>query len=88
MAQYLGLRGRAIDEPNHIQHPADILARKAVAFRRLSPDEQVRAIKEKIREGHLQMEASPNRTAIEAEIEANERAWQETHRRIFEEFGF
>jgi hypothetical protein len=77
-----------VNWPYHFPHSADEIAREAERFRRLPPAERWRKIIEMVALAQRQLEASPNRAAIEAQIEADERAWQDAHRRVFERFGF
>jgi hypothetical protein len=77
-----------MDWPYQFPHPADVIARDAERFRQLSPAEQVREVVGLAALARRQLEASPNRAAIEAQIEAAERAWQQAHREVFARHGF
>ncbi len=76
-----------MDGPYHFPHPADAIAREAERFRRLSPAEQVREVIGLAAFARRQLEASPNRAAVQALIEADERAWQQAHREVFARHG-
>ena len=76
-----------MDWPYHFPHPADVMAREVERFRRLPPDERLRVIAELAEVSRRLLEASPNRAAIEAQMEADEAAWREAHRRVFELHG-
>jgi hypothetical protein len=77
-----------MDWPYHFPHPADVIARDAKRFRALPPAEQLRELVGVIKVGRRLLQASPNRDAILAQIDAAEKAWQEAHRRVFERFGY
>jgi hypothetical protein len=78
---------RAVDWPHRFPHSADEIAREAKRFRELSAEEKLDELMRVIAEWNRQIQESPNRDAILAEVEASERAWQEAHRRIFEQHG-
>jgi hypothetical protein len=76
-----------MDWPYHFPHPADEIAREAERFRRLPPEEQVREVVGLAAFARRQLEMSPNRAAVEAEIEAAERAWRQAHQEVFARHG-
>jgi hypothetical protein len=76
-----------MDWPYKFPHPADVIAEEANRFRKLPPAEQVGEIMEMVDVGERQLAASPRRDAILARIDADERAWQEAHRRVFQKHG-
>jgi hypothetical protein len=79
--------GRSMDWPVKFPHPADVIAEDAERFRRLSPEERVREIVDMAEVANRLLTAAPRRDAILAQIEADERAWQDAHRRVFERYG-
>jgi hypothetical protein len=76
-----------MDWPYHFPHPADVIAREAERFRRLPAAEQVREVIRLAAFARRQLEASPNRVAVEAQIEAAERAWRQAHQEAFVRHG-
>src|SRR5690349_20506148 len=74
--------GLTMDWPYHFPRPADVIAREAERFRRLPPEEQVREVIGLAAFASRQLEASPNRAAIEARIEAEEAAWRRAHQEV------
>jgi hypothetical protein len=79
--------GKAMDLPYQFPHPADVIAEETVRFRRLSAEARVRAIMEMVEIAERQLAMSPRRQAILAQIESDERASQEAHRRVFQQHG-
>jgi hypothetical protein len=77
-----------MDWPYHFPHPADVMAREGERFRRLSAAEQVREVVGLAAIARRQLEASPNRAAVEAQIEAAERAWQQAQQELFARHGY
>lgn len=76
-----------MDWPYRFPHSADVIAEEAERLRNLPAQERVREIMEMVDIGDRQLAASPQREAILARIEAEERAWQEAHRRVFRRYG-
>jgi hypothetical protein len=77
-----------MDSPYQFPHPADVIAEEAGRFRKLSAEERVHQIMEMVEVAERQLAASPRRAAILAQIEADERASQEAHRRVFQQHGY
>jgi hypothetical protein len=76
-----------MESPYKFPHPADVIAEEAARFRKLSPEQRVHQIMEMVEIAERQLAASPGRKAILAQIEADERAAQDAHRRVFEQHG-
>jgi ABC-type lipopolysaccharide export system ATPase subunit len=76
-----------MDGPYKFPHPADVIAEEAARFRRLSGAERVNALMEMVEVAERQLATSPRREAILAQIEIDERAAQEAHRRVFQQHG-
>jgi len=77
-----------MDWPYKFPHPGDEVAREAARFRRLTPDEQMGEVIGLAAIARRQIESSPNRAAIEAQLEASEREWQRAHREAFARHGY
>jgi hypothetical protein len=77
----------SMDIPIRFPHPADVIAEEAERFRRLSPPERVRELIEVVEVGLRQLQESPRRSEIEAQILESEEAWQESQRRVFKRHG-
>jgi hypothetical protein len=73
--------------PIRFPHPADVIAEEAERFRRLTPAEQAREFAEVIEVGIRQLQSSPRRAEIEAELLTGELAWQAAQRRVFKRNG-
>jgi hypothetical protein len=76
-----------MDEQIKFPHPADVIAEDAERFRRLTAEERVREVVDMAEVANRLLAASPRRAAILLQIEADERAWQDAHRRVFERHG-
>lgn len=61
--------------------------KRAEEFRRLSPEERLRAMLDTIESGLVLIRSSPHRAAIERITAEREREWQAIQREIFQRHG-